>query len=151
MSMEVPVVDRDARGGTPGGCPVDHGVYGQRKTGSTVISDGAPVQRDAMGVWHVRGYAEARAVLRSPHTRQAGFKAELIEHSARTMRPPVLYQEGQTHHEQRRQTARFFTPRATSSNYRELMETLSAEIVAEIKRRRRADLSRLSMLLAART
>jgi cytochrome P450 len=132
------------------GCPIDHKAFGGAKTSPKVETGGAPIEQDAAGVWHVRSYEAVRAVLRSNATKQAGFKAELLEGMARTMRPPVLYQDGQEHHLQRKQTARFFTPKAVSENYRQLMEHLADQIVAELIERRRADLSALSMRLAVR-
>lgn len=133
------------------GCPVDHRALAQQKTARPVQhSTARPVERDAAGTWHIRGYNEAKAILRSPHTKQAGFKAELLERMPQHMNQPVLYQEGKVHHEQRKQTARFFTPKATSENYRQVMESLSDQIVAELRRTRRADLSSLSMTLAVR-
>ena len=68
-------------------CPVDHQAWARRKTGrptapaehpSAEAHDPAPITRDAAGVWHVRGFEEARAILRGSDTKQAGFKAELI-------------------------------------------------------------------------
>ncbi|HEY0606751.1 MAG TPA: cytochrome P450, partial [Herpetosiphonaceae bacterium] len=47
-------------------------------------------------------------------------------------------------------TARFFTPRAVSQNYRRLMEVFADRMIRELKRRKRADLSQLSMKLAVR-
>lgn len=132
---------------THGGCPVDHTALAWQKT--VRASDNGPaISRDANGVWHVRGYEEAKAVLRSAHTKQAGFKAEVIERTPNNMTPPILYQEGKAHHEQRKQTARYFTPKTISDNYHRLMETLSEQIVAQLQRTRRADLSDLSMALA---
>lgn len=73
-------------------------------------------------------------ILRQTDTKQAGFRAESIpERMPRKMKLPVLYQEGEAHLTQRKQTALFFTPKATSTNYRHLMETLSDQIVAELK------------------
>lgn len=60
----------------------------------------------------------------------------------------ILYQEGPKHHEQRRQTARFFTPRFTSENYRALMENLSDQVIARLHSQGQADLSMLSLALA---
>jgi cytochrome P450 len=129
-------------------CPVDHTAISQRKTTRSHEPAGKPVERDAEGVWHVRGYAQARAVLRSADTKQAGFNAELLEKMPQKMRPPILYQEGQPHHEQRRQTARFFSPRTVSENYRGLMEELAGRAIRRLLRERRADLATLSMKLA---
>ena len=130
------------------GCPVDHAALSQRKTTRSHEPAGRPVERDASGTWHVRGHSQARAVLRSANTKQAGFNAEVLENLPQGMRPPILYQEGQPHHEQRRQTARFFSPKTVSENYRGLMEDLAGAAICEILRERRADLSSLSMKLA---
>jgi cytochrome P450 len=129
-------------------CPIQHTVVAQPKTARTCERGSSAISRDPAGVWHIRGYCEAHAILRSPHTKQAGFKAELIERMPQRMNPPILYQEGKAHHEQRRQTARFFTPKATSANYRRLMETLADQLVGGLIQAGRVDLSRLSMTLA---
>lgn len=133
-----------------GGCPVDHTVYSSKKSlrpGDSGAA-GAPVEVDAAGVWHVRSFAAARQILRDSKTRQAGFKADLIANIPGANNKPVLYQEGKEHLEQRKQTARFFSPTATSNNYREFMENLADSIVAQLQRKGRADLSDLSMELA---
>ena len=129
-------------------CPVDHAALSQRKTTRVHEPLGRPIERGADGTWRVRGHAQARAVLRSADTKQAGFNAELLEGLPRGMRPPILYQEGQPHHEQRRQTARFFSPKTVSENYRGLMEELAGVANRKLLRERRADLDALSMGLA---
>ncbi|WIG59753.1 MAG: Cytochrome P450 [Ktedonobacterales bacterium] len=144
-----PVSERETHS-TTGRCPIDHHPYAVQKTARTSEPVGVPILRDAEGVWHVRGHEEARAILRSPDTKQSGFKAELIERLPRAMNLPILYQEGKPHQQQRKQTARFFTPKAVSANYRRLMETLSDQFVADLQSARRADLSRLSLALAVR-
>jgi cytochrome P450 len=99
-------------------------------------------------VWHVRGFEPARHILRGNGTRQAGFKAELVERVHTNRRRPILYEEGPEHLQHRKQTARFFTPATTSASYRDLMESLADAIVADLQRDGRGDLSRLSMRLA---
>jgi cytochrome P450 len=131
-------------------CPIDHRALSQQKTAQVIEPLAKPVEQDADGVWHVRSYAIARAVLRSQDTKQAGFRAELIERLPQQMNPPILYQEGKPHHEQRKQTARFFTPKAVSENYRQLMEALAEHIIRYIQRQKQVDLSALSMKLAVR-
>lgn len=131
-----------------GGCPVDHQALGQAKTVRYNELDAAPIERDAAGVWQVRSYAAVRTVLRSSDTKQAGFKAELMDKMPTRMQPPVIFQDGPPHHEQRKQIARFFTPRATSENYHALMERLADQMVAELRRLGRADLSKLGMQMA---
>ena len=133
-------------------CPVAHASVEQRKTAREPEPARPAIARDTAGVWQVRGFAEVRAVLRSADTRQAGFKAELMERLPATAMPnrPILYQEGKVHQEQRRQTARFFTPKMVSERYRALMETLSEQLVGQVRQRGQADLSRLSLRLAVR-
>ncbi len=126
-------------------CPV---AYGGQK-GQRGLDLTAPlVECDAQGVWHIRGFAEARAVLQSDHTKQAGFNAEMVMMSSGLSRQPVLYQEGKDHLEQRKQTARFFTPKTVTTSYQQLMEQAADRIVNQLKRKRRADLSQLSLSLA---
>ena len=132
----------------PARCPVNHEVFARRKTVRAAEGPGPAVERDASGTWHVRDYALARAILRGDSARQAGFKAELVAQVSTIKNQPILFLEGQPHHQQRRQTARFFTPRAVGSNYRALMERLSDELVGTLRKRGRADLSELSMTLA---
>ncbi|HEY1012791.1 MAG TPA: cytochrome P450 [Herpetosiphonaceae bacterium] len=133
-----------------GRCPIDHQALSHQKTARDADHSGRPVSRDEAGVWHVRGYAQARAVLRSTQTKQAGFKAELLEKMPDRGIQPILFQDGPGHHEQRRATARFFTPKAVSENYGELMENFADELLAKFQRERRVDLAALSMSLAVR-
>lgn len=109
---------------------------------------GCPVHADGDGVWHVHGYAAARAVLRSTDTRQAGFGVEEARRLLRKMRPPVLWRDGTEHREHRRQTARFFTPRRVDEKYRDLMHRYADEQLDRLRRDKRADLSELSFALA---
>lgn len=137
---------------TAGGvCPIDHAALSQKKTAHpTERLEGPAIERDAAGTWHIRGYAEARSVLRSTDTAQAGFRAELIQRVSGAGNVPILYQEGKAHQQQRKQTARFFTPKAVSSDYRQVMERLADDLVARFTREKRADLSALSLSLAVR-
>jgi cytochrome P450 len=130
-------------------CPFDHAALFQKKTAKAAESAEAPdVERAADGSWHVRGFQEARAILRGPNTRQAGFRADVINRVSGAGNVPILYQEGKTHQQQRKQTARFFTPKTVSRDYRALMETLADDLIANLKRSGRADLSALSLTLA---
>lgn len=132
-------------------CPVEHHGASQKKTAQAVEAADLPdVERDASGTWHIRGFEQARAILRGGDTKQAGFRAELIERVAGLGNVPILYQEGKVHQHQRKQTARFFTPKMVSSEYRRLMEEVADDLIAELRRSERADLSALSLTLAVR-
>jgi cytochrome P450 len=132
-------------------CPIDHSAWAQQKTARAASPGSAAIERDADGIWQVRGFEEARTILRSTETKQAGFRAELLEQLPSGIKnSPILYQEGKAHQLQRKQTARFFTPKAVSSDYRQLMVRLADQLIGELQRARRADLSKLSMTLAVR-
>lgn len=134
-----------------GKCPVDHAALFQKKTASAAEPAEAPdVERAADGSWHIRGFQEARAILRGSSTAQAGFRADLINRVSGAGNVPILYQEGRIHQQQRKQAARFFTPKKVSGDYRHLMETLADDLIADLKRSRRVDLSALSLTLAVR-
>lgn len=129
-------------------CPVAHGSLPQQKTSRGIEVGATPIERDAQGVWQVYGFAEARAILRSSATKQAGFNAEMIAQVPGVTNRPILYMEGKEHHQQRKQTARFFTPKTVSTDYRQFMERLADQLVDELKRKKRVDLSQLSLTLA---
>ena len=109
---------------------------------------GCPVSRGADGTWQVRGYAAAREVLRATQTVQAGLGIETVEKLPRRIRRPVLYQDGPVHREQRRQTARFFTPKRVDEHYRALMTRVAEEQVAALRAAGSAPLSDLSFTMA---
>lgn len=129
-------------------CPVDHAAWSHQKTATKVEPVGKRIERDEAGAWQVYGFEEARAVLRSSDTKQAGFGAALFEKFATSENQGLLYMEGTPHNEQRRKTARFFTPKAVSANYRPLMERLCDQLVADLKRKKRVDLSQMTFALA---
>src|SRR5262245_34146030 len=109
-----------ARETAPDSCACSH-----QKMTQTPEQPGQPIERDQAGVWHIRSYDEARALLRRGDTKQAGFAAEQIARMPPVMRLPILYQEGKTHQQQRKQIARFFTPKAVTTNYRAVREAVS--------------------------
>ncbi|MFF8974495.1 cytochrome P450 [Streptomyces sp. NPDC014995] len=109
---------------------------------------GCPVSRGPDGSWLVHGYALAREVLRSTETVQAGLGIETVEKLPPRVRRPVLYQDGAEHREQRRQTARFFTPRRVDEHYRPLMVRVAEEQVAALRAAGTAQLSDLGFTMA---
>ncbi|MFE8017432.1 cytochrome P450 [Streptomyces antibioticus] len=119
-----------------------------RKVDRGATPSACPVSRGADGTWRVHGYAAARDVLRATDTVQAGLGIETVEKLPARIRRPVLYQDGPGHREQRRQTARFFTPRRVDEHYRELMARVADEQVAVVRRAGRARLSDLSFTMA---
>lgn len=107
----------------------------------------APLMRDAHGVWHVRGYAEAKAILLAATT-QAGFNAELVAQMPIRIKQPVLFQDGAEHREQRAQIAKFFTPTYTQQQHTALMEKYADEIIGEFVRAGGGDLNKMTARIA---
>ncbi|MEU9337001.1 cytochrome P450 [Streptomyces sp. NPDC048290] len=107
-----------------------------------------PVARGTDGIWEVRGYDEARAVLRSTATVQAGLGIEMVAKLPSHIRRPVLYRDGPEHREHRRQTARFFIPRRVDEHYRDTMVRVAQAQVDRLLADGRARLSELSFDLA---
>ncbi|MFJ6658879.1 cytochrome P450 [Streptomyces sp. NPDC091377] len=134
-----------------GGVGEGHGnrEYGCRRIQrETAVADGCPVSRGADGVWRVSGYDEARTVLRSTATVQAGLGIETVEKLPARIRRPVLYRDGPEHREHRRQTSRFFTPRRVHEHYRDLMVRVAEARLDQLRTARQARLSDLSFDLA---
>lgn len=119
-----------------------------RKIKRPNTQDTCPVSRSGDGTWQVRGYAQARAVLRSDATVQAGLGIETVEKLPAKVRRPVLYRDGPEHREDRRQTARFFTPRRVDEHYRGLMAEVAERQLAKLRAAGEAQLSELSFGMA---
>ncbi|MFL4489746.1 cytochrome P450 [Streptomyces sp. VTCC 41912] len=122
--------------------------YGRRKIERETPATGCPVSRAADGSWQVRGYDEARAVLRSTTTVQAGLGIESVEGLPSRIRRPVLYRDGPEHREHRRQTARFFTPRHVDQHYRDVMARATRTQLGRLTATGRATLSDLAFNVA---
>ncbi len=129
---------------TKDACP----MQSQSKTAYENHTPAAAIERDANGIWHVYRYAEAKAILLSEHTQQAGFKAELIWQMPTYMNKPILFQDGEEHREQRLQTAKYFTPTTAQQKYLPVMERCADQIVAQFKRQGRANLNQLTTQMA---
>lgn len=110
--------------------------------------DGPAVTRRSAAEWQITGYAAARAMLRCGDTVQAGLGIDHTAKMPRRIRRPVLYQDGPGHREQRRQIARFFTPKRVDQHYRALMERVSEEQIARLRAAGSMELSTLSFTLA---
>src|ERR1019366_8319664 len=149
MSIEREIVALSHTDELPKRCPVDHKTYSQQKTSQAAEAAGTPISCDNAGVWHVQRFDDARAILHSPHTKKAGFNAELMDKLPHTMRPAILYLEGKPHHQQRKQTARFFAPKVVITKYRELMENVAKRHMPKLHRQKRIELSNLTLEMAA--
>src|SRR5687767_9130397 len=80
-----------------GKCPVDRGKFSHQKTAIQPDTSTQRLERDAQDVWHVRGFDEARAILRGTQTQQAGFGASAVMNVKAIINLPILYLEGKAH------------------------------------------------------
>ncbi|SCF70081.1 Cytochrome P450 [Streptomyces sp. MnatMP-M27] len=128
----------------------DHAAheYGGRRVDRGPDAGGCPVRRGPDGIWQVSGYQEARAVLRDTATVQAGLGIETVEKLPSRFRRPVLYRDGPEHREDRRQTARFFTPRRVDEHYREVMVRVAEAQIGTIRNTGRGRLADVAFHLA---
>lgn len=96
----------------------------------------------------VLSFDEAKALLRNDNLRQAGFRADLIERFGNERFTPIIFQHGERHRAQRAATARFFSPRVVSTQYRAVIERETADLLAEFRHCGEIDLDDLSLRLA---
>jgi cytochrome P450 len=80
----------------------------------------------------VNDFALARDILRSNDTCQAAVGAEQMDLSDPRF-APVFFLDGEEHKKRRQTIARFFTPKAIDTTYREVMEQTSDALVARVR------------------
>ncbi|HET9905929.1 MAG TPA: cytochrome P450 [Anaerolineales bacterium] len=102
------------------------------------------IERDSNGTWHVRGYAEARDLLKEEMI-QEGFNAADLRKAGFEA---VLYQHGEPHRQSRAAIARFFSPTTVQQSHIPLIESTADEIMADLKSKKRANLRELSRQMA---
>ncbi|WP_407569732.1 cytochrome P450 [Deinococcus altitudinis] len=133
----------------PAGCPF-HGASGTTSEHKTTPQSPRPAEAvglDERGHYRVHSFEAARQVLRSDAVRQAGFAAELTSDVTMLGRPPVLFAEGEHHHEMRRSTARYFTPAAVGG-YQGMMAKFADGLIAQLARKGELNLDDLSLSMA---
>jgi cytochrome P450 len=115
------------------------------KTATAPYQNTPRVEKDAEGVWHIRGYAEAKDLLKQDLL-QDGFAAENVLKSGLD---PVLYQYGEPHRKQRAAIAKYFSPTTVSQKHLPMMESAADEIIADLVKARRMNLKTLTTRMAA--
>src|SRR5258707_15672533 len=110
-------------------------------------SAGNRIERDSAGIWHIRGYAEAREIMRLDVT-QAGFRAEDALKAPSNLIRPVLFVDGEEHRLQRSQIGKYFSPNTTHGHHQPLMDRWANDLVAEFRTARRGDLCDLAGRMA---
>ena len=103
------------------------------------------IERNEDGTWHIRGYAEAKELLKEDLL-QDGFQADSVRRSGLD---PVLYQHGEAHRKQRAAIAKYFSPATVSQKHLPMLERVADETIAELLKGKRMDLKTLSRRMAA--
>lgn len=114
----------------------------RRKSAAAV---GAGAVRAALPV---SGYAAVRNALRASGSRQAGFKAELVNRRGNPTRPPILFLTGEAHRRQRAATARFFAPKVVNEWYRPIMEASADRLIGALRHSGAARLDTMALDMA---
>jgi len=102
------------------------------------------IERDEDGTWHVRGYAEARDLLKEELI-QDGFNAEEVRHAGFE---GVLYTRGEPHRRMRSAIAKYFSPTTVQQSHLPMIERTMHELIADLKKRKSVDLKVLSRKMA---
>lgn len=103
------------------------------------------IERDEDGVWHIRGYAEAKDLLKEDLL-QDGFQADDVRKFGID---PVLYQRGEVHRKQRAAIAKYFSPTTVTQKHLPMLERIADETIAELLQSKHMDLKILSRRMAA--
>ncbi|THF86598.1 cytochrome P450 [Deinococcus sp. KSM4-11] len=130
-----------------GKCPFPHAQASLTRKPDLTAQPGGPVELDGRGIYRVNDFQVAREVLRSEDTAQAGFGADMVTQLSALKHQPVLYTEGQEHHDMRRDTARYFTPTAVAA-YHPFIAGLADRLVGDLVRQGEGNLDDLSLTMA---
>ncbi len=102
------------------------------------------LEKDAKGVWHVRGYAEARDLLKEDLI-QDGFNAEELHKAGFD---GVLYMHGEPHRQMRAAIAKYFSPTTVQNTHMATIQKTSDELIGKLKVQKRINLKILSRDMA---
>jgi len=102
------------------------------------------IEKDAQGVWHVRGYTEARDLLKEDLI-QDGFNAEELRKAGFD---GVLYMKGEPHRQMRAAIAKYFSPTTVQNTHMAIIEKTADELLGRLKAQKRINLKELSRDMA---
>jgi cytochrome P450 len=114
------------------------------KTAPAPYQNDSRVERDANGVWHVRGYAEARDLLKEELI-QEGFNAEALRKAGFD---GVLYMHGEPHRQMRAAIAKYFSPTTVQNTHMHLIQRTADELIDRLKKQKRMNMRVLTRDMA---
>ena len=114
------------------------------KTVSSPYINDPRLEKDAQGTWHVRGYAEARDLLKEELV-QDGFNAEELRKAGFD---GVLYMSGEPHRQMRAAIAKYFSPATVQNTHMAIIQKTADELIGKLKTQKRINLKLLSRDMA---
>ena len=114
------------------------------KTAPAPYQNDPRVERDPSGVWHIRGYAEARDLLKEELI-QDGFNAEELHKAGFD---GVLYMHGEPHRQMRAAIAKYFSPTTVQNRHMAIIQQTADELIGKLKTQKRLNLKLLSRDMA---
>ncbi|MEP7137567.1 MAG: cytochrome P450 [Chloroflexota bacterium] len=102
------------------------------------------LEKDANGVWHVRGYTEARDLLKEELI-QDGFNAKELREAGFD---GVLYMHGEPHRQMRTAIAKYFSPTTVQNTHMATIQKTADELIGRLKTQKRLNLKLLSRDMA---
>ncbi|MBL8061700.1 MAG: cytochrome P450 [Anaerolineales bacterium] len=103
------------------------------------------IEKDAQGTWHVRGYAEARDLLKEDMI-QDGFNADELRKAGFD---GVLYMSGDPHRQMRAAIAKYFSPTTVQNTHMAVIEKTADELISDLKAQKNINLKILTRRMAA--
>lgn len=114
------------------------------KTAPAPYQNEPRIEKDAQGTWHVRGYTEARDLLKEDMI-QDGFNAEDLRKAGFD---GVLYMSGDPHRQMRAAIAKYFSPTTVQNTHMAVIEKTADELIGRLKTQKRINLKTLSRDMA---
>ena len=114
------------------------------KTAPAPYQSDPRIEKDDSGTWHVRGYAEARDLLKEDLI-QDGFNAEELRQAGFD---GVLYMRGDPHRQMRAAIAKYFSPATVKNTHMALIQKTADELIGRLQKEKRLDLKTLSRDMA---
>ena len=124
------------------GCPAH-----ELRTDSKTARLAANYVRPQPGSLWIRGFNQARKLLRSGSLRQAGVEVAPVEKEDPT-RASIFFLDGEAHQKRRAAILPFFSPTAIATRHLRVMQENTDKLLAEFRQNGRAQLDDLSLRLA---
>ncbi len=124
-------------------CPVDLG-RDDRKSAALAAANSRP----AAGSVHIKRFGELRSLFRSPEAVQGMPGAKVFGSGSDPDHMPVFFLDGEAHERRRQAIAQYFTPKAITGRYHDVINQTCDAIMAKLRRDGSGPLDILAFQLA---